>query len=235
MGGGILTSNTFSATLDEVRSRKRLLWMRGRFSTDNTNQTMARQINRFYQFRKDNDLADPHGDHYYLDEGISGTRRGRNGREEWHRLVRDLRKTRRKVLIWVAEMDRFRDFAEFVAFWDEFLRDNDRVALYIDAENKIINCHTSVNDQAFAMVMAWQAEQSALAQRKKTSDGVRNSEHYKNGKWGPARKPVDDKIRQLLVDPAYEHSNGKPNISKIAEACDVSRDTVRRRIQDMAE
>ena len=227
-------STSYSDTIEQVRSRKRLLWMRGRFSTDNTNQTMARQINQFYKFRKHEDLADPHGDHFYLDEGISGTRKGRNGREEWHRLVRDLRKTRKKVLIWVSDLSRFRDFAEFVAFWDEFLRDNDRVALYIDDENKLINCHSSINDQAFTMVMAWQAEQWASTQAKKTSAGIKASTHYKNGKWGPTRKPVDEKIRQMIVDPAYDR-NGKPNISKIAEACDVSRDTVRRRIREMAE
>lgn len=234
MEGGLLMSATSSATIDEVRAGKRMLWMYGRFSTDNTNQTMARQINGFYIFRVEEETDDAHPDHYYLDDGVSGTRKGRNGREEWHRLLRDVRKTRRKVLIWVSDMSRFRDFAQFVAFWDEFLRDNDRVALYINDENKLLNCHTSTNDQAFTMVMAWQAEQWASTQAKKTSDGIKASKAYRNGKWGPTRKPVDDKIRQLISDPAYER-NGKPNISKIAEACDVSRDTVRRRIREMAE
>lgn len=228
-------STSFSATFDEVRAGKRLLAIRGRFSTDNTNQTMARQINKAYQFRKEEDMRDPHPDHFYLDEGISGTRKGRNGREEWHRLVRDLRKSRRKWLIWVSDMSRFRDFAEFVAFWDEFLRDNDRVALYIDDENKLIDCHTSINDQAFTMVMAWQAEQWASTQAKKTSDGIKASTHYKNGKWGPTRKPVDDKIRKLISDPEFQHDDGVPNISKIARACDVSRDTVRNRIKGMSK
>lgn len=231
MGVGILTTSTFSATCNEIRAGKRTLLARVRISTDDTNQTTTRQVNNFYKFRTEENLQDPHQDHWFIEE-VSGTRKGRNTRLEWHRLIRTIRSSRRKFAIWVSELDRFRDFAEFVSFWDEFLRDDDRVVLIIDNEKKVLSNAVTLNEQGFAMVMVWQAENHAREQSKKTSDGVQGSERYRSGKWGPTRKPVRDKIQQCAEDPAFLKRDGTLNISKVAEACDISRDTVRRRLAE---
>lgn len=198
MGGGILT---FSDTLDQVKSRRRTLVMYGRYSTDDTNQSISRQVNQFYQFRKEEDLEDIHADHYFHDEGVTGGRKGRNGREEWHRLVRLLRSSRRKFVVWVADLQRFRDFASFVAFWDEFLRDNDRVQVYIDDDNKLIDWTNAQNDQAFTLVMAWQAEMHLAEQSKKTKSGIDAYRANNPDKgWGRPRDTSQDHMLRVLIE-----------------------------------
>ena len=223
MGVGILT---FSDTLDMVRRRGRTLVMYGRYSSDSTGQTISRQTNQFFQFRQEYDLEEIEPDHYFHDEGVTGARRGRNGREEWHRLVKTIR-GRREFLIWVADMQRFRDFAHFVGFWDEFLRDNDRIQVYIDDDNMLIDCHMTRNEQGFAMIMAWQSEVHLEEQSKKTKNGIdayRTNNPDKH--WGRPLDAKNDRMLEVLFKNQMLNS-GKPNLSELARELKVSRAKVR--------
>lgn len=214
---------TFSDSIDEVQRRKRKLVMWGRYSTDDSNQTMSRQVNQFYQFRKRENVDDIPPEHYFLDEGVTGGPKGRNGREEWHRLVRLLRSTRGKVLIWVADLQRFRDFAQFVAFWDEFLRENDRIQLYIDDDNKLLDYHMTRNDQAFLLVMAWQAETHLEEQSKKTKSGINAYRANNPDKgWGRPRDTSTDHMLRVLMENQMLNQ-GKHNWSELSRELGKSR------------
>jgi DNA invertase Pin-like site-specific DNA recombinase len=230
MGGGILT---FNDTLDEVKSRKRTLVMWGSYSTDDTNQSISRQTNQFYQFRKREDLTDIDPDHYFHDEGITGGRKGRNGREEWHRLVRLIRSSRRKFIIWVADIQRFRDWAQFVGFWDEFLRDNDRVQLYIDDDNMLISHHMTRNQQGMLMLMAWQAEVHLEEQSKKTKSGISAYRANNPDKgWGRPRDTSTDHMLRVLMENQMLNE-GKVNWSELSREIGKSRAKLKSDAQEL--
>lgn len=230
MGGGILT---FSDTFDEVRAGKRTMLMWGRYSTDDTNQSISRQINQFYQFRTQGEHKDIEPEHYFLDEGITGGRKGRNGREEWHRLVRLIRSSRRKFVIWVADIQRFRDWAQFVAFWDEFLRDNDRVQLYIDDDNMLISYHMTRNQQGMLMLMAWQAEVHLEEQSKKTKSGINAYRANNPDKgWGRPRDTSTDHMLRVLMENQMLNQ-GKVNWSELSRELGKSRAKLKADAQEL--
>jgi len=223
MGGGILT---FNATLAEVIAGKRKLMHFARCSTEN--QTLSRQMNQFYQFRTYNEIDEIHPEHYFHDDGVTGGPLGRNGREEYHRMIRTLRKhSRSKFMIWVSDLQRFRDFAMFVAFWDEFLRDNDRVVLYIDDEQSLISSFMTRQQQSFMMVMSWQAENYIHDQKKKTVNGIKAYRDNNPDKhWG---RPVDQE-KDVTLTRLYQNqllNGGKPNLSELSRALGKSRAKIR--------
>ena len=214
---------TFADIFDEVKSRKRNLVMYGRYSTDDTRQSIMRQMNQFTQFRREEEIEDLKPPQFYHDEGVTGGRKGRNGREEWHRLRRDLRKYRCKFVIWVADLQRFRDFADFVSFWDEFLRDNDRVVLYIADDHKIISAMSTLNDQAFTLIMAWQAETFIAEQAKKTKSGINAYRlHNPDKGWGRPRDSSKDFMLRTLIRNQLLNQ-GKVNWSELSRELGKSR------------
>lgn len=224
---------TFSDTFDEVRAGKRTMLMWGRYSTDDTNQSISRQINQFYQFRTQGEHKDIEPEHYFLDEGITGGRKGRNGREEWHRLVRLIRSSRRKFVIWVADIQRFRDWAQFVAFWDEFLRDNDRVQLYIDDDNMLISYHMTRNQQGMLMLMAWQAEVHLEEQSKKTKSGINAYRANNPDKgWGRPRDTSTDHMLRVLMENQMLNQ-GKVNWSELSRELGKSRAKLKADAQEL--
>jgi hypothetical protein len=128
---------------------------------------------------------------------------------------------------------RFRDWAQFVAFWDEFLRDNDRVQLYIDDDNMLISHHMTRNQQGMLMLMAWQAEVHLEEQSKKTKSGISAYRANNPDKgWGRPRDTSTDHMLRVLMENQMLNQ-GKVNWSELSRELGKSRAKLKADAQEL--
>jgi len=209
-----------------AKKGKILNYQRLSTSSEDSKQTLTRQQNEFYQWRHLYQVLDKIVE-YFVDDGKCGGPSGRSERFQQEQMIQQIRGTRKKVLIVIADFSRFmRDFAWYVAFWDEFIRNRRQVTLLFLQENVVIDEHTARQEMGYNLLMSWQSESFLYNLRAQTVDGIKAyREKNPDKSWGA---PVKSRTDQMLVALYNDMKlNDTLNLSELSRELSISRSKIR--------